>query len=197
MPTRSRRKIRTVRGRARHGRGNRKHRRLLPPSLPPLPLIIPFRTKEDNDFSRSRPFSSSDRPPSIYSISDRTRSKRILIDPKPWESKRQWWFRDGRLDSNAAGISKTEREREREEGEHRSTGMFGTKRYCILDLIESGNLFVHRDFLRLVWLARLFQRSHNIAFCRESTPRISFPDDSREKSVSKEGEGGGSDKACN
>lgn len=166
-----------------------------PPSLPPLPLIIPFRTKEDNDFSRSRPFSSSDRPPSIYSISDRTRSKRILIDPKPWESKiwammvsrwqigfeRSWNFENG--------------EREREEGEHRSTGMFGTKRYCILDLIESGNLFVHRDFLRLVWLARLFQRSHNIAFCRESIPRISFPDDSREKSVSKEGEG--SDKACN
>lgn len=124
-------------GRARHGRGNRKHRLLLllyHPSVQKKITIFPLAAF----FQSSLPYSTSNR---IRSKSSSNRSETVRVE----EAR---WFRGGRLDSSAAGISKTERERGRG-GSIDQLGC-GTKRYCILDLIESGNLFVHRDFLRLV-----------------------------------------------
>ena len=110
---------------------------------------------------------------------------------KAWESKR----RDGFA---AADWIRTQLEfRKRRErggrGSIKSLGC-GTKRYCILDLIEPGNLFVHRDFLRFVWFISEIAQ-YSILSNLSSFHRIPFPDDSLKK-VWLSGEGKG-DKACN
>lgn len=118
------------------------------PTTPP-PLSS-FRTKEDNDFSARSlfPILLPSFPIQHRIESDRNRHP---IDPKPWESKRRDGF--AAADWIRAQLEfRKRRERERERGGSIDQLGCGTKRYCILDLIESGNLFVHRDFLRLVWL---------------------------------------------
>lgn len=70
------------------------------------------------------------------------------------------WFRGGRLDSNAAGISKTERER----GEDRSNHSDAGQNVIVSSILSSPGICL--SIAIFYDLFDLFQKSHNIAFCR-------------------------------